>query len=98
MTALTFVVVVPRIEELNEDPLCPFVVGRIRGLEFTRPIQAETDIVELLAVACGIYFRSFFRVLARLDGILFCRQPKGVLSHRVQHIKTFLLLVASINI
>ena len=73
MAALAFIVVVPRIKELDEDPLGPFVVGRIRGLEFTRPIQAETDIVELLAVACGIYFRRFLWMLTRLDGILFCR-------------------------
>jgi len=38
MAALAFIVVVPRIKELDEDPLGPFVVGRIRGLEFTRPI------------------------------------------------------------
>ena len=73
MTAPSFVVVVPRIEELNENPLRPFVVGRIRGLEFTRPIQAETDIVELLAVARGIYFRCFLWMLTRLDGILLSR-------------------------
>ena len=73
MTAYSFVVVVPRIEELNEYPLRPFVVGRIRGLEFTRPIQAETDIVELLAVACGIYLRCFLWMLTRLDGILLSR-------------------------
>ena len=73
VTALTFIMVVPSIEELNEDPLRPFVVGWVRGLEFTRPVQAETNVVELLAVACGIYLRCFLWMLTRLDGILLSR-------------------------
>ena len=98
MTALALIVIVPRIEELNEYPLRPFVVRRICGFEFTRPIQAETNIIELLAVACGIYFCRFLRVLSRLDGILFCRQSKGIIPHRMQDIKALLLLVTTVDI
>ena len=98
MTASSFVVVVPRIEELNEYPLRPFVVGWVRGLEFTRPVQAETNVVELLAVACGIYLRCFLWMLTRLDGILLSRQSKGIIAHRVQDVKALLLLVTTIDI
>ena len=33
------------IEQLQEYPLCPFIVGRVTGLHFAAPVIAETNIV-----------------------------------------------------
>ena len=43
--------IVPAIEELQEDPLCPLVVVRVAGAHLAAPIEGESNAVQLLPVA-----------------------------------------------
>ena len=86
--------IVPTIEELEEDPLRPFVVGRITGAHFAAPIETESDVVQLFAVTRDVDFSGLRRVLTGLDGILLRRQAEAVVAHGVQHVEAFLALVA----
>ncbi len=96
--AFAAIVIVPSIKQLYKDPLCPLVIGRICRFKFSRPVQSKSNIVQLLAVAGSIDGRSFFRMLTRLNGILFRRKAEGIITHRVQYIESFLLFVAAVNI
>ena len=86
-------VVVPGAKHLQEGPLGPFVILRIRGAELAVPVKGKANAVQLLTITGHILPRGLFRMLAGLDGILLCRQTKGVVAHGVQHIETFQSLV-----
>ena len=42
--------IVPRFEQLSENPLSPTVVGRIAGAHLARPVVAESELVQLFPV------------------------------------------------
>ena len=86
--------VVPAVEELQEDPLRPFVVVGIAGAHLAVPVEAEADAVQLLPVAGGVHLGGLRRVLAGLDGVLLGGQAEGVVAHGVQHVEALVPLVA----
>ena len=92
------VVVEPMVEHLYERPLCPFVVFGVAGADFTVPVVGETDFVELFPVTGDVFLGGHCRMLPRLDGILFRRQPVSVVPHGVEHIESFQPFVAGINV
>ena len=96
-SALLNVVVVVR-EHLHKCPLRPFVILRIASAHFAAPIERETNLVQLLAVAIDILRGGYGRVLTRLNRILLSGQTEGVVTHRVQHIESAQTLVTRIDI
>ena len=78
--------VVPAIEELQEDPLRPLVVLDIRGAQPARPVVAEAEHLDLPLDVGDVLLGGDARVHAVLDGVLLGRQAEGVVAHRVQHV------------
>ena len=93
-TGLVLSRIEPAAEHLEEGPLRPLVILRIAGFHFARPVVAEADTVQLLAVARYVLHSGDFRVLTRLDRILLGGKAEGVVAHRVKHIEAFQTLVA----
>ena len=90
--------VVITLEHLQEGPLCPLVIFGVTGAHLAVPVIAETNLVQLLTVACDVLVGGDFRVLARLDGILLGGQAVGIIAHGMQHVETALALVARIDV
>ena len=74
------------------------VILRVAGTNLTVPIEAEANLVELLAVAVDVSHGSYLWVLTSLDSILLCRQTVSIVTHRVQYVKSVQTLVACIDI
>ena len=74
------------------------VILRVAGTNLTVPIEAEANLVELLAVAVDVSYGSNLWVLTCLDSILLCRQSVSIVTHRVQYVKSVQTLVACIDI
>ena len=70
--SLPIYIIIVGMEEANEDPLCPLVILRIRGAEFTRPIKAESNTLKLFTIATNVLLRRYLGMLSCLDGILLC--------------------------
>ena len=75
----------PRVVELQENPLGPLEITRIRGVHLPLPIVAETDSLKLAAKVGYISRSGNSRMLARLNRVLFRRETECVPTHRVQH-------------
>ena len=91
-------VAIERIEHFGKGPLRPVVILRVAGAYFAVPVEAETNLVKLFAIAGNILFRRHCRMLPRLNGILFSGQTIGIIAHRIQHVETLLPFVASIDV
>ena len=74
------------------------VILRVAGTNLTVPIEAEANLVELLAVAVDVGYGSNLWVLTGLDSILLSRQTISIVTHRVQYVKSVQTLVACIDI
>ena len=74
------------------------VILRVAGTNLTVPIEAEANLVELLAVAVDVGYGSNLWVLTSLDSILLCRQSVSIVTHRVQYVESVQTLVACIDI
>ena len=90
--------VVVGFEHALKSPLCPFVVFGRTGAHLARPVEGKTDFVELLTIARNVLRCGHRRVLPRLDGILLCGQPVGVIAHGVEHIVATQTTIACIDI
>ena len=91
-------VAVEAVEHLLESPLRPMVVFRVAGADFAVPVEGETYLVQLLAIAVDIVDGGDCGVLSRLYGILFCRQAVSIVSHGVQDIETLQAFVTGIDV
>ena len=74
------------------------VILRVAGTNLTVPIEAEANLVELLAVAVDVGHGSYLWVLTCLDSILLSRQSVSIVTHRVQYVESVQTLVACIDI
>ena len=86
--------IVPRFEQLGENPLGPPVVSRVTGAHFARPIVAESELVQLFPVTPYVGFGRYSRMLSGLDGILFGGKSEAVVAHRMQDVEPLVALVA----
>ena len=92
------VVVVVRLEHTLEGPLRPVVVARVAGAYLAVPVEAEPDLVELLAIVVDIVLGGDSRMLSCLNGILLGRQSVGIVAHGVENIVALQPLVARIDV
>ena len=64
------------------------VVVGVAGSYLAVPVEAETDLVKLFAVAVDILLCCDCRVLSCLYGILLCRESVCIVTHRVEYVET----------
>ena len=62
------------------------------------PIERETDVVQLLAVAGYVGNGGHLRVLTGLNGILLGRQSVGIVAHRIEHVVALKALEACVYV
>ena len=85
-------------KHFSHGPLCPVIIVRIASAHLPTPIKGEANAIELLSITCDIAFGCHGRMLACLNGILFCRQAVRIITHRIQDIEAFQALIAGINV
>ena len=61
-----------KIKQLNKNPLRPLIICWRGSPNFSRPIKRKAHLIELTAVGFYIRFRSYRRMLPRLNRILLC--------------------------
>ena len=83
---LLLLLIEPGVVNLQEDPLRPLKVGRIRGLDGTAQIVAQAKQTQLATHILNIRLRGGARVRTSLDSVLLRRQTEGVITQRVQDI------------
>ena len=79
-------VVVPALEDLQEDPLRPPVERDVGGGHAPAVVVAQAQPPELAAHGGDVRLGGDPRVLAGLHRVLLGRQAEGVEAHRVQHV------------
>ncbi len=79
-------VVVPGIEELEEDPLRPAVVVDVGGGDAPPRVVPEAERPQLAPHVGDVRLGGDPRVLAGLHRVLLGREAEGVVAHRVQHV------------
>ena len=87
--------VVPAVEDAQEDPLGPAVVGRVAGHDLAAVIVGQAQAPQLAAHDGGVLPDGDGRVLAGVDRVLLGGQPEGVEAERVQHVAAAHALVAA---
>ncbi len=85
-------------EHLLESPLGPFVVTFVAGAYFAAPVERESYLVELFAVAVDVVGGGLLGVLARLYGVLLGGQSERVVTHGVEHVEPFLPLISRVYV
>jgi hypothetical protein len=78
--------VVPAVEDAQEDPLRPAVVGRVAGHDLAPAVVRQAETSQLAAHDVGVLPHGHGRVLAGVDGVLLGGQPEGVEAEGVQHV------------
>ena len=91
-------VAIEGVVHLLERPLCPMVVTGFASAHFTTPVKAETNLVQLLAVAIDVVRSGNCGMLARLNSILFGGKTIGIVTHGVQHVEAVQALVACVDV
>ena len=76
----------------------PFIIRWVAGAHLAAPVERESYLVQLLAVALDVLFRRDGRMLSCLYGILLGRQSVGIVAHGVQHVEALLPLVAGVDV
>ena len=88
---MTFVV--PRVENLQKDPLRPLVKLFVGGAHAATSVVTQTKPAQLTTHVGNVRLGINARVNSRHDGVLFCWQTKTVVAKRVQHVVTSHALV-----
>src|SRR5579862_3809297 len=78
----------PGIVELGKNPLGPAKIFGVGGVDFARPIVAETKGFDLAFEGGDVGLGGLARILASADGVLLGGKAKGVPAHRVEDIET----------
>ena len=90
--------VVPAFEQLPKNPLGPLVVGGVAGADFPGPIEAKSELFQLVAVPGDVLLGGDGGVLAGLDGVLLRRKAKAVVPHRVKDVEALVALVPGVDV
>jgi hypothetical protein len=80
--------------ELQEDPLGPLVVVRVRGVDLPLPVVREAEALQLPLELRDVLLRRLARMGVRLQRVLLGGEAERVPPHRVQHVEPLLALVA----
>ena len=75
------------LPHLEEDPLAPLVVLGVAGVEHAVVVVGEAHAAHGLGGLCDVLVGPDARLRVVLDGGVLGGQAKGVIAHRVQHVK-----------
>ena len=75
----------PVLEELQEEPLRPVVVGRLVGRDLAVPVDRPAHTAHLVRDRADVPLGDLERAPALLDRGVLGRQPERVEAHRPQH-------------
>jgi hypothetical protein len=78
----------PLLEELQEEPLRPAVVGRLVRGDDALPVDRPPHAAHLVRDRRDVPLGDLERVTAFADGGVLGRQAEGVEAHRAQHLVT----------
>src|SRR5262249_15974547 len=78
--------VIPGVIELQENPLSPAVVLRVRRIKLPTPIKRDSDQTELSLVVGRKLSDQLGRIGFQFDGSVLCRETKGIPSHWVKNV------------
>ena len=87
-----------RAKHLLERPLRPLIIARCTSPHLSVPVEAETNLVQLLTISVNILERRLLRVLTCLNGILLSRKTIRIITHRVQHVISLQPFETSIDV
>ena len=76
----------PLLKQLEKDPLGPFVIVGIGGVDFPRPVEGQAQRLQLALEAGHIVFGHDFGMNVVFDGKVLRRQAEGVPAHGIQHV------------
>ncbi len=76
-----------RLQELQEEPLVPAVVGRVGGDDLGFPCERGAHRAELAAHGLDVRHRPGERVPTAPDGRVLGRQPEGIEADRKEHVE-----------
>ena len=79
-------IVVPGVEDLREDPLCPAVVVGVGRRDRAAGVVAQSEAPQLAAHVRDVAVGGDRRVLAGLHRVLLGWQTEGVEAHRVENV------------
>ena len=74
------------VEQLEENPLRPLVISRVRRIDFAIPIIAQPEHLNLAAEVFDILLRGDGRMNIVLHRVLLGGQTKRIPPHRMQHV------------
>ena len=75
----------PRLEELDEDPLGPLVVPRVRGGQLVAPVEHAAEATQLVAEPVDVLGDQLRGVGADLERIVLGVDPERVEPDRLEH-------------
>ena len=76
----------PGFEELEEDPLRPFIILGIRGIDLAVPVEGIAKGMQLILKPCHVILGHDPGMNVILNCIVFRRQTKGIPAHGIQHV------------
>src|SRR6516165_8218063 len=88
----------PGVVDLEENPLRPFVISRVRRVDLPLPIVGKTNALQLTLELDHVFTGGNCRMLTGFDRVLLRRQTKCVPAHRVQHIEAAHPLITRDNV
>ena len=83
------------LEQLEEDPLGPFVVAGVRGVHHPVPVEGIAQHVKLLGEVGDVLLGNDGRMDVVLDGVVLRGQAKGIKADGEQHVVTLHPLLAA---
>ena len=73
-------------EQLEEDPLRPFVIGWVCRVDLAAPVKGKSEGLQLLLKVRHVIARHDLRVNMVFDGIVLRGQAKSIPAHWIEHI------------
>ncbi len=86
------------LEQLEEDPLGPLVVARIRGLHFVVPVEHQADTRQLLAEPRDVARDQFGRMRVDLEGVVLRVDAERVEPDRLEHVPSLETAETSVDV
>ena len=88
----------PLFEHLKENPLCPFIIGRVGRVDLTAPVKGKTERLKLLFEVSDVIFRNHLRVDMVFDCIVFGRKSESVPADGIQNVIALKTLFSCDNV
>ncbi|MNM57629.1 hypothetical protein D3C81_688420 [compost metagenome] len=72
--------------ELDKNPLCPFIIFRVRRTDLPIPIVGEAKRLNLAAEIVDILHGNMAGMFTRIQRMLLSRKTESIPAHRMKHV------------